>query len=128
MSLIRGFSGVTHLSTDGRFGRFATDWTAGMAIPTVFAQVMSIGHREDFRRCVERYGGDAHIKSFSCHDQWLAMAFAQLTHRERLRDLESALGSRTELLYQMGFRGRVQRSTLADANEQRDWRIYADWA
>ena len=99
-----------------------------MAIPTVFAQVMSIGHREVFRRCVERYGGDAYIKSFSCHDQWLAMAFAQLTHRESLRDLESALGSRTELLYQMGFRGRVQRSTLADANEQRDWRIYADWA
>ena len=99
-----------------------------MAVPTVFAQVMSIGHREIFRRCVERYGGDAYIKSFSCHDQWLSMAFAQLTHRESLRDLESALGSRAELLYQMGFRGRVQRSTLADANEQRDWRIYADWA
>jgi hypothetical protein len=99
-----------------------------MAVPTVFAQVMSIGHREIFRRCVERYGGDAYIKSFSCHDQWLAMAFAQLTHRESLRDVESALGSRAELLYQMGFRGRVQRSTLADANEQRDWRIYADWA
>lgn len=99
-----------------------------MATPTVFAQVMSIGHREIFRRCVERYGGDAYIKSFSCHDQWLAMAFAQLTHRESLRDVESALGSRAELLYQMGFRGRVQRSTLADANEQRDWRIYADWA
>lgn len=99
-----------------------------MAIPTVFAQVMSLGHREIFRRCVARYGGDAYIKSFSCHDQWLAMAFAQLTHRESLRDLEAALGSRTELLYQMGFRGRVLRSTLADANEQRDWRIYADWA
>jgi hypothetical protein len=99
-----------------------------MAVPTVFAQVMSLGHREIFRRCVERYGGDAYIKSFSCHDQWLAMAFAQLTHRESLRDLESALGSRAELLYQMGFRGPVQRSTLADANEQRDWRIYSDWA
>ena len=89
---------------------------------------MSLGHREIFRRCVERYGGAAYIKRFSCHDQWLAMAFAQLTHRESLRDLESALGSRPALLYQMGFRGRVQRSTLADANEQRDWRIYADWA
>jgi hypothetical protein len=99
-----------------------------MANTTVFAQVMSLGHREVFRRCVERYGGDAHSKSFSCHDQWLAMAFAQLTHRESLRDLESALGARTELLYQMGFRSRVLRSTLADANEQRDWRIYADWA
>jgi hypothetical protein len=99
-----------------------------MAISTVFAQVMSLGHREVFRRCVARHEGDAYIKSFSCHDQWLAMAFAQLTHRESLRDLESALGSRAELLYQMGFRGRVQRSTLADANELRDWRIYADWA
>src|SRR5476649_481874 len=99
-----------------------------MAIPTVFAQVMSLGHREIFRRCVARYGGDAYVKSFSCHDQWLAMAFAQLTHCESLRDLESALVSRTALHYQMGFRGRVLRSTLADANEQRDWRIYADWA
>lgn len=99
-----------------------------MATSTVFAQVMSIGHRETFRRCIDRYSGDAYIKGFSCHDQWLAMAFAQLTHRESLRDLESALGSRSELLYQMGFRSRVQRSTLADANEQRDWRIYADWA
>lgn len=99
-----------------------------MANSTVFAQVMSLGHREVFRRCVERYGGDAQMKSFSCHDQWLAMAFAQLTHRESLRDLASALGSRTELLYQMGFRSPVLRSTLADANEQRDWRIYADWA
>jgi hypothetical protein len=99
-----------------------------MANSTVFAQVMSLGHREIFRRCVERYGGDTQVKSFSCHDQWLAMAFAQLTHRESLRDLEAALGSRTELLYQMGFRSRVLRSTLADANERRDWRIYADWA
>lgn len=99
-----------------------------MATPTVFAQVMSLGHREIFHRCVARYGGDAYIKRFSCHDQWLAMAFAQLTHRESLRDLESALGSRPALLYQMGFRGRVQRSTLAEANERRDWRIYADWA
>lgn len=99
-----------------------------MANSTVFAQVMSLGHREVFRRCVERYGGDAQQRGFSCHDQWLAMAFAQLTHRESLRDLASALGSRTELLYQMGFRSPVLRSTLADANEQRDWRIYADWA
>lgn len=99
-----------------------------MATPTVFAQIMSLGHREIFRRCVARYGGDAYVKSFSCHDQWLAMAFAQLTHRESLRDVESALGCRADLLYQMGFRGRVQRSTLADANAQRDWRIYADWA
>jgi hypothetical protein len=99
-----------------------------MATPTVFTQVLSFGHHEMFHRCVERYGGDAGIKSFSCYDQWLAMAFAQLTARESLRDLEAALGARRSLLYQMGFRGRVVRSTLADANERRDWRIYADWA
>jgi hypothetical protein len=99
-----------------------------MAIPTVFSQVLSLGHHETFHRCVERYGGDSFIKSFSCYDQWLAMAFAQLTFRESLRDMEAALRSRQSLLYQMGFRGKVARSTLADANERRDWRIYADWA
>jgi len=99
-----------------------------MATPTVFAQVMALGHREAFRRCVQRYAGDARVKDFTCHDQWLAMAFAQLTYRESLRDVEAALAARTDLLYQMGFRSLVRRSTLADANEQRDWRIYADWA
>ena len=99
-----------------------------MATPTVFAQVIALGHRETFHRCVQRYKGDAAVKDFTCHDQWLAMAFAQLTYRESLRDLESSLAARTELLYQMGFRSRVRRSMLADANEQRDWRIYADWA
>lgn len=99
-----------------------------MATPTVFTQVLSLGHHETFHRCVERYRGDACIKSFSCYDQWLAMAFAQLTSRESLRDLEASLGARRALLYQMGFRGRVVRSTLADANERRDWRIFADWA
>ena len=99
-----------------------------MATQTVFAQVMGLGHRETFRRCVQRYHGDAGAKGFGCHDQWLAMAFAQLTFRESLRDLESSLHSRTALLYQMGFRSDIRRSTLADANELRDWRIYADWA
>ena len=99
-----------------------------MATPTVFTQVLSLGHHETFHRCVERYRGDACSKSFSCYDQWLAMAFAQLTARESLRDLEASLSARRSLLYQMGFRGRVARSTLADANERRDWRIYADWA
>lgn len=75
-----------------------------------------------------RYNGDAGVKDFGCHVQWPAMAFAQLTFRESLRDLESSFAARSELLYQMGFRGRVRRSTLPDANEQRDWRIYADWA
>lgn len=101
--------------------------SACMSTQTVFAQVVGLGHRETFRRCVQRYQGDACIKDFSCHDQWLAMAFAQLTFRESLRDLESSLSSRSELLYQMGFRAPVRRSTLADANERRDWRIYADW-
>ena len=99
-----------------------------MANQNVFAQIMSLGHRETFQRCVERYHGDAYIKTFSCRDQWLAMAFAQLTFRDSLRDLEAALNARPELLYQMGFRSRVARSTLADANEVRDWHIFADWA
>ncbi|MDO8541069.1 MAG: IS4 family transposase, partial [Opitutaceae bacterium] len=99
-----------------------------MANQNVFAQIMSLGHRETFQRCIERYHGDAYIKTFSCRDQWLAMAFAQLTFRDSLRDLEAALNARPELLYQMGFRSRVARSTLADANETRDWRIFADWA
>jgi len=99
-----------------------------MATQTVFAQVVGLGHHETFRRCVQRYRGDAAARDFRCHDQWLAMAFAQLTFRESLRDLESSLHSRSELLYQMGFRSDVRRSTLADANEARDWRIYADWA
>jgi len=102
--------------------------SSGMATQTVFAQVVGFGHRETFRRCVQRYHGDAGSKGFGCHDQWLAMAFAQLAFRESLRDLESSLHSRTELLYQMGFRSDVRRSTLAEANELRDWRIYADWA
>jgi hypothetical protein len=99
-----------------------------MASQTVFAQVLSLGHRETFRRCVDRYRGDLGVIHFGCHDQWLAMAFAQLTFRESLRDLESALCARSELLYQMGFRSQLRRSTLADANGVRDWRIFADWA
>jgi len=78
--------------------------SAGMATPTVFAQVVGLGHREILRRCVYRYQGDAGINDFGCHDQWLAMAFAQLTFRESLRDLESSLFARSELLFQMGFR------------------------
>jgi hypothetical protein len=99
-----------------------------MATQTVFAQMMGLDHRETLLRCVQRHQGDAGAKGFGCHDQWLAMAFAQLTFRESLRDLESSLHSRTALLYQMGFRSDIRRSTLADANELRDWRIYADWA
>ena len=99
-----------------------------MSESTVFTQIVGFGHRETFRRCVERYSGDEGNRGFSCHDQWLAMVFAQLTYRDSLRDIVTALESRPRLLYQMGFRSRVARSTLADANETRDWRIYADWA
>jgi len=81
-----------------------------------------------FRRCVARYDGNRYKKSFSCLDQYLCMAFAQLTFRESLRDIEACLRAQKDKLYHMGFRGKVSRSTLADANESRDWRIYADLA
>ena len=97
-------------------------------IPTVFAQLMDHLPRYEFQKCVARYRGDAHWRGFSCWDQYLAMAFAQLTYRESLRDIEACLRSVSGKLYHMGFRGRVARSTLADANEAHDWRIYADFA
>ena len=95
---------------------------------TVFAQVIARVHGEQFRRCVARYRGDYKVVSFSCWDQFLAMAFAQMTYRESLTDLEVCLRSRREHLYHMGFRSVVAHSTLADANATRDWRIYADLA
>lgn len=82
----------------------------------------------EFQKCVARYRGDSHGRGFSCRDQYLAMAFAQLTYRESLRDIEACLRSMSGKLYHMGFRGRVARSTLADANEAHDWRIFADFA
>jgi hypothetical protein len=81
-----------------------------------------------FRRCVARYGGEHKVKTFSCLDQYLCMAFAQLTYRESLRDIEACLRAQAAKLYHMGIKRRVSRSTLADANEVRDWRIYADYA
>ncbi len=95
---------------------------------TAFSQVMQQVHPQQFRRCVDRYDGDRRFRSLSCSDQFLAMAFAQLTYREGLRDIESCLNSQSHLLHQIGFRSRICRSTLADANEIRDWRIYADLA
>lgn len=95
---------------------------------TVFSQLISFLPDREFRRCVARYGGDHRLREFSCWDQYLAMAFAQLTYRESLRDIEACLRSLQEKLYHMGFRGRVSRSTLADANENRNWRIFADFA
>jgi hypothetical protein len=95
---------------------------------TVFAQLMDHLPSYEFQKCVARYRGDAHLRGFSCWDQYLAMAFAQLTYRESLRDIEACLRSVGGKLYHMGFRGRVARSSLADANEAHDWRIFADFA
>lgn len=94
----------------------------------VFAQLMELVHPEQFRRCVARYKGEYKVKSFSCWDQFLCMAFGQLTFRESLRDIEACLRSRREQLYHFGMRGEISHSTLADANANRDWRIYADLA
>jgi hypothetical protein len=96
---------------------------------TIFAQIMSTLPLRHFHRCVERYSGDYKVKSFCCLDQFLALAFAQLTYRESLRDIESCLRSVQPRLYHMGFRcSQISRNTLAHANEERDWRIYADFA
>jgi hypothetical protein len=94
----------------------------------VFAQLMSFLPRHEFNTCVRRYGGDRRERGFSCRDQFLSLAFAQLTFRESLRDIETCLGAVESKLYHAGFRGRVSRSTLADANRAHDWRIYADFA
>ena len=94
----------------------------------IFSQVMDFMPLPIFRHCVAKYRGDFNIKKFSCLDQFLCMAFAQITYRESLRDIEACLRSQSKKLYHMGIRGSVSRSTLADANENRDWRIYAELA
>jgi hypothetical protein len=94
----------------------------------VFAQLTDLIHPEQFRRCVRRYNGDYKVKTFSCWNQFLCMAFGQLTFRESLRDVETCLRSRHDQLYHLGIRGEMSRSVLADANRQRDWRIYRDLA
>ena len=94
----------------------------------VFAQLTEHLPLTTFRRCVAAYGGEHKIKSFTCLEQFLCLAFAQLTYRESLRDIEACLRAQREKLYHMGIRSRISRSTLADANEVRDWRIYADFA
>jgi len=95
---------------------------------TVFTQLIAFLPEYEFRQCVHRYNGNRKIKIFSCRDQFLCMAFAQLTYRESLRDIEACLRVAKSKLYHMGFRGKVSRNTLANANEMRDWRIYADFA
>lgn len=94
----------------------------------VFSQAMDHLPLHTFRRCVQRYDGNRYIKHFTCQDQFRCMAFAQLTYRESLRDIEACLKAQSNKLYHMGIRSKVARSTLADANENRDWRIYADFA
>ena len=94
----------------------------------VFAQILDLIHPEQFRRCVNRYRGNYKVKSFFCWDQFLCMAFGQLTFRESLRDVEVCLRSRQSQLYHLGLRSPLSHSTLADANHNRDWHIYADLA
>jgi Domain of unknown function (DUF4372)/Transposase DDE domain len=95
---------------------------------TVFSQIMDFLPMYEFHKCVDRYQGNYRMRTFSCTDQFLCMAFAQLTYRESLRDIESCLRSMNNRLYHMGIRGTIARNTLAKANENRDWRIYADFA
>lgn len=94
----------------------------------VFAQIMDFLPMYEFHKCVDRYQGNQRMRTFSCTDQFLCMAFAQLTFRESLRDIEACLRSMSTKLYHLGIRGKISRSTLAKANENRDWRIYADFA
>ncbi len=96
--------------------------------PTVFSQIMSFLPLHEFRKCVRRYNGDYRIQSFSCLDQFLTLAFAQLTYRESLRDIVACLRTMRSRLYHMGIRSSISRNNLAHANETRDWRIYADLA
>ena len=95
---------------------------------TVFAQIIEYISHNEFHRCVQRYDGDHRIRQLSCWEQFLALAFAQLTHRESLRDIEVSLAAHRRKLYHSGFHSLVKRSTLADADESRDWRIYSDFA
>ena len=95
---------------------------------TLFAQLMDFLPWTTFTRIVDRYGGNYRVRSLSCTDQFRALVFAQLTYRESLRDIEACLTAQSAKLYHMGIRSPIKRSTLADANERRDWRIYADFA
>jgi len=95
---------------------------------TVFAQVMDFFPRRHFQEIVRKYRGDYRVREFSCFDQFLCLAFAQLTNRESLRDIEACLSAQPEKLYHLGFRSRVRRNTLAKANEKRDWHIFSELA
>ena len=95
---------------------------------TIFGQVMNHLPHDVFRECVKRYKGDHYVKTFSCMDQFLCLAFAQMTYRESLRDIECCHRAHPKKLFHMGFRSTISRNTLANANERRDWRIWADFA
>lgn len=95
---------------------------------TIFTQIMNFLLIYEFTKCVKRYQGDQRFRTFSTLNQFYVMSFAQLTYRESLRDIEAFLNVMRNKLYHRGIRGFIKRSTLADANEQRDWRIYADFA
>jgi hypothetical protein len=95
---------------------------------TIFAQLMDFVSAYEFRKCVDQYNGNFKMKNFSCWDQYLCMAFAQLTYRESLRDIEACLRATQSKLYHLGIRGKVSRNTMAHANQSRNWRIYADFA
>src|SRR5215469_2084113 len=92
----------------------------------VLSQFLDLFHRQQFHRCVERYGGDYKVQHFTTWQEFVCLVFAQLTWRESLRDIEACLNARGEQLYHLGLRGAVRRSTLADALAARDWRIFAD--
>src|SRR5689334_1556677 len=94
----------------------------------IFSQLFEIVNRYEFDKCVNRYNGNHRVKSFQCWEQFLVMSFAQLSFRESLRDIEYCLSSMQSKLYHCGIKSEVARSTLADANENRDWRMYADVA
>jgi hypothetical protein len=95
---------------------------------TVFSQLIDFLPAPQFSKCVARYNGDWRVRTFTCWDQFLCLLFAQLTYRESLRDIVSCMRAMGNKLYHAGIRGHISHSTLADANEQRDWRIYADFA
>jgi hypothetical protein len=94
---------------------------------TIFSQLVGFLSHYEFQKCVSRYDGEHKVRSFSCWDQYLCMAFAQLTYREGLRDIEACLRVAKDKLYHMGIRAKVSRNTLSNANMVRDWRIFADF-
>ena len=94
----------------------------------LLTQIFDLIHRQEFARCVNKYNGNYRVRSFSCKDQFICLSFGQLTHRESLRDIVTCLQAQKNKHYQLGIRGNIARSTFAEANEKRDWRIYAELA